>query len=238
MPNFTVQNIVDRAASIADMHDNFVNATEWLAWFNYERRALAITMARGATIREMTFTTVAAGQADTFTLSGEFLALVGVWETKSDGRVRQLRVVPFVDNFFQQTGGPIRGQAQTVSVEEINSTDGLKLRFFPADTTGTYVVVTLNAPTAATALTDTFSMPLGLEEKIVLEMGKRALIKEESDISGVQKLISDVDARVEEYVWGRAFAQAPSVRNADATQRGWGWGANFSFPSHDLWLWL
>jgi hypothetical protein len=242
MPTFTVQNIVDRAASQADMHDNYINATEWLAWFNYERRALAIDMARGATVREMTFTTVSAGQADKYTLAGEFLAVVGVWELKSDGRMRQLRCVPFENNFFQlqQGGGPIRGFAQTFSIEELNSTDAINVRFFPADLTNTYVIVTLNSPTVAMALTDSFSMPLGLEEKIVLELAKRALVKEESDISSVKDLLRSMEQKLEEYIWGRAFAQAPSVKNVDATQRGWGWGwdSNFVPPTPDMWTWL
>lgn len=236
MPSFTIQKIVDRAASQADMHDNFIEPTEWLDWFNYERKALAQTLARGATVRDLTFTTISSGQADNYTHAFETLAIVGVWEVKSDGRLRPLRIVPFLDNFFQQVAGPVKGSAETVSVEEL--TTGFKLRFFPADLSGTYLLVTANAPTDATALTDTFILPMGLEEAIVLRLARRALVKEESDTSDVDKLLKEQDSKTEEYVWGRTFAQAPSVRNVDATQRKWGSAAEFTIPLPDLWIWL
>lgn len=236
MPSFTVQKIVDRAASQADMHDGFVHATEWIDWFNFERKALAITLTRGALLRDLTFTTIAAGSADNFTFAFETLAIVGVWEIKSDQHLRPLRIVNFLDNFFQQAGGPIRGPAESVSVEELAT--GFKLRFFPADLTGVYLLVTANAPADVTALTDTFILPMGLEEKLVLELAKRALVKEESDTSDIKDLISGVDHKIEEYVWGRTFAQAPSVRNVDSVQRKWGGLDQFSIPLPDVWVWL
>jgi hypothetical protein len=236
MPSFTVQKIVDRAADQADMHDGFVHASTWLDWFNFERKALAITLARGALLRDLTFTTIAPGSADNYTFAFETLAIVGVWEIKSDQHLRPLRIVNFLDNFFQQAGGPIRGAAESVSVEEL--TTGFKLRFFPADTSGTYLLVTAGAPTDATALTDTFILPMGIEEKLVLELAKRALIKEESDISDVARLIQGVDQKVEEYIWGRTFAQVPSVRNVDSVQRKWGGLSDFVIPLPDVWVWL
>lgn len=236
MPTFTVQKIVDRAASQADMHDGFVHATEWIDWFNFERKALAITMARGALLRDLTFTTIPAGSADNYTFAFETLAIVGVWEVKSNQHLRPLRIVNFLDSFFQQAGGPIRGPAESVSVEELAT--GFKLRFFPADLSGVYLLVTANAPTDVTALTDTFTMPMGIEEKLVLELAKRALIKEESDPVDVLRLIQGVDQKIEEYIWGRTFAQAPSVRNVDSVQRKWGGLGDFAIPLPDVWVWL
>lgn len=236
MPSFTVQNIVDRAASQADMHDNFIEPVEWLAWFNFERKALAITLARGATLRDLTFTTIPAGQADNYTHAFETLAVVGVWQIASDGHLRPVHIVPLLDNFFQQAAGPSRGEAATVSVEEL--TTGFKLRFFPVDLSNAYLLVTANAPTDATALTDSFVLPMGLEEMIVLKLARRALVKEESDTSDVDKLLQDVGQKIEEYIWGRTFAQAPTVRNVDAAQRNWGGMSRFTLPLPDIWVWL
>ncbi len=246
MPTFTVQNIVDRAAAISDMHDTFVTPAQWLAWFNVERRALELFKARHAGVAMGNVTTVSTGVGvDRYPLAtsgvNETMAIVGVWQVMNTGRLRPLRIVPWVDNFVQDEGGPDVGPAQYVTIED-NNTDGVEVntlfRFYPRDPNGNYLIMYLKAPVAVTSLITTFSQPLGLEERIVLGMAKRALIKEESDTSAIDELIKKMDQQVEEYCWQRSFAQTPTVRNVDRVQRGWVDMDNFTPPSPESWFWL
>lgn len=244
MPVFTVQSVINRAAALADMHDTFVQPETWLSWFNTERMALQLFKARhGAVAQNIAFDSVTG--ADKYPLSTggvtQFIALVGVWELTSSQRLRPLRFVPYADNLWQDVAGPITGPSNTVSIEDTNN-DGADvatfLRFFPRDPTGTYLIAYIKAPTALTDPGQSFSEPVGLEERIVLGMARRALIKEESDTSAVEKLIREHDQIVEEYVWSRSFAQAPGVRNVDYVQRGWMSMDTFVPPSIDSWVWF
>jgi len=219
MPVFTVQQLVDRAAAISDMHDDFVTPQQWLAWYNTERQAFSLAMARnGAALQDIQISVTPATAQ--FSISGPVLAIVGVWEQYPDERLRPLKILNFADNF---RSGLNTGPAQYVVITEdstvtTNSTD---FRFFPTPTSGNYMIVTLRAPDVATTLADTTSIALGLEERIVLGMARRALIKEESDVTDISKLIIDQDQLIEEFGWKRTFAQMPGVRNVDALQRGW-----------------
>ncbi len=239
MPVFQVQDLIDRAAAQADMHDDFVKPAEWLAWYNSERRALQIFMARhGAAMQDLDITSTTA--PDVVTISGEFLALVGVWETRSGQLFRQLKISPFPNNFFQQTGGPITGPSQFVTVEDDNTDVATQtlLRFYPRDPSGTYVIVKAKAPAVATSATSTTSLPMGIEERIVVGMAKRALIKEESDYSAVQLMINEQDRLIEEYVSARGMAQGMAVRNVDNVERSGGWQSELLYPEVSRWYWL
>lgn len=244
MPAFTVQSLVNRAAALADVHDSFVTPVQWLSWFNTERRALHLFMStHGALNRDLEFISVTAPDvypiANDFT--ADFIALLGVWERKSDGGLRPLRVLNFVDNYLQDSGGPITGPSNFVTVEESN-TDGLeitvRLRFFPRDPTGTYTVVLLKAPADAVSLASNVTFPMGLEERVVLGMAKRALIKGEDDTTAVQDEIARWDKIVEEYCWGRAVAQGLAVRNVDARERAFMTIDSFVPPLSEFWTWL
>lgn len=245
MPTFTVQNIVDRAAAIADMHDTFVTPAQWLAWFNVERRALELFKARHGGVAMGNVQTVTAVGPDRYPLAtagvNETMAIVGVWQELSSGRLRPLRIVPWVDNFVQDEGGPDVGPSQYVFIEDHNN-DGVEvstlLRFYPRDPSGNYLIMYLQAPAAAVSMTTVFSQPMGLEERIVLGMAKRALIKEESDTSAIDKLIREMDQQIEEYCWQRSFAQVASVRNVDKLQRGWVTQDGFVPPNPDSWFWM
>lgn len=223
MPVFTIQNLVDRAAAISDMHDTFVKPEQWLSWYNTERRALQFFMVRhGSTMQNLTEEFFTA--PDVVDLTTEAIAIVGVWEVlPTSFQFRKLRVVDLPNNFHQFTGGSITGPAQEVSVESVNSSTAstMRLRFFPRDPSGTYAVVMAEVADFAVSLNDTTSLPIGIEERIVLGMARRALIKEESDTAAIDKLIRETDSMVEEFVWSRSLAQSPSVRNVDFVERGW-----------------
>lgn len=238
MPVFTINDLATRAASQADMHDQFIKPAEWLAWYNQERRALQLFMVRhGAAMQNLNVQSVTG--PDVVSLSNEYIALVGVWETRG-GRFRQLRITDFPSNFYQTTGGPQTGPADFVTVEDINNTgsSSTNLRFYPRDTSGTYLIVTALAPPVASTMFDQTSLQMGIEERIVLGMARRALIKEESDTREVEKLMREQDQIIEEFVSARAMAQTMKVRNVDAVERNYGWRGELLYPEANRWVWL
>lgn len=234
MPSFTAQQLIDRAAAIADMHDSFVPAATWLDWATVELASLFMAAARsGWVVGPITPTTIS--PTDTYTMAAEFFALLGVWERDSGGRLRRLRVGTYVETLHQTAGGPIQGAATEVSL--VDNGDGtVTFSFYPRPTQNSYLIVTINPPTRMTAVTDTVTLPAGLEERVVLGMARRALVKEESDTRAVDRLIQDEDRRVEEFAASRMFANAPRVRNTDYVDRGW--SLNLVLPPPTMWIWL
>lgn len=235
MPSFSVQNIIDRAAAAADMHDSFVNDTTWLNWFNKERQALTILMARAGWVPSG-IVSQAVPFTDSYTLAADMLAVLTVVEVDSSGRFRHLIVSNFVDQVMQAAGGPITGSATRVFLEQQDNTDGTIFHFYPRPTAGNYLIYYLKAPTRATAATDTFNMPMGFEEWLVLQLARRALVKEESDPKEIDKQIVDEERLIEEYCWNRALADSPKVRNTDNVNRGWDF--QLAFPPPNAWVWL
>lgn len=221
MPTFTIQALIDRAASISDMHDDFITPKEWLAWYNTERVALQYSLAsQGAALQDLQMDTTPA--MNVFQLTGQVLAIVGVWEVLPSTRLREVRIVNFADNVRQLTS-QTTGAAQYVMVdtETTVGTEATNFRFFPVPTTGEYLIVTLKAPDKANIVNDTTTIPMGLEERIVLGMAERALIKEESDTSEIRRKIQQMDEMVEQYAYKKVFTQAPTIRNVDRRERGW-----------------
>ena len=241
MPTFAVQDLIQRAADIADVHDNFVSPSTWLSWFNIENKALSLKMARkGGAMANIQTASVPVGSADQYQATdlGAQLAVVGVWEIRPDFTMRNVRIVPYVDSLFQAAGGPITGPAQVVNITRSSVNDDLIFRFFPRDPSGIYHIMTHPRPNEATSVLSTQTFPMGLEERVVLGMARRALIKEESDPSGVDGLIKELDQHVEDFCWGQTFAQAQAVRNTDGTQRGWYKLGSLQYPTPDAWYWL
>ena len=218
------------------MHDDFVTPAQWLAWFNSERTALIISAARsGWVIGPLTKTSVAA--TDVYNHPSEIFAVVGVWEQSSTGRLRPINVTNLIDNFRQADGGPVTGPAMDVSVEE--SAAGLPIfRFYPRPTSGTYIVVTMGATTPKTALSDTFVLPMGTEERIVLGLARRALAKEESDTTEILGQIKTEDRRIEEIAASKIFSAAPRIRNVDRQELGFQRDIEFALIYPDSWLWM
>src|SRR5512139_1488436 len=95
MRAFTVQQLIDRAAAIADMHDSFVTPAQWLAWYNTEARALELFIARSGWVINLA-SSVDAGASYTATITGAPLAILGVYEVR-DGRYRPLKFQNQVD---------------------------------------------------------------------------------------------------------------------------------------------
>lgn len=227
------------------MHDLFVKPSTWMNWFNLEHQALYIMCARGGwVLRNIDFNSFTAPTdlvAGAFAIPGELLALVGVWETDTAGRFRRLKYTNGLDGLHQFPGATaITGQPREFWLSDFSgsTTEATSIFPYPTPTSGTFISVGLNGPTPTQTVLDTFTLPLGIEELIVLKMARRALIKEESNTDGVDKLIQIEAQKVEEYIWNRNLANTPKIRNTDATERGWGWAASLQYPSADEWAWL
>lgn len=236
MPSFTVQTLIDRAAAIADMHDGFVTPAMWLAWLNTESRALELFVVRSGWIEPQATTVDAASSVITVTSP---LAILGVYEVR-DGRYRPLKYQPQVDFTKQAYSSPAdTGDAAFYTVMSGTSDDNLTIHMYPKPaSTATYRCLYLAGYTPATSVSSTVRWPLGFEERIVLGMAKRALVRENSETRQVDELIAEQDRTIEEFCWSRSLAEAPVVRNSDHKLRGWGWSDNMTYGPFETWLWL
>lgn len=243
MPAFLAQDIIDRAAAAADMQDDFVQPKTWLSWMTAELQALTISAARSGWVvngLQQTVFPVSSLVGDTYTLSSTtgFLAILGVWEVDSSGRTRRIQFDNFVDVFRQLGTGPITGPATrfTVTSRIEAAQDDLDIKLYPRPTSGQYLVVSVSQPPRLAALTDNLFIQAGMDERVVLGCARRALLKEESDVVDISKLIEEEDAKVEELASSRVFSAAPKVRNVDDFERGW--NMQLTYPPPTSWVWL
>lgn len=237
MPAFTIQELVDRAAAAADMHDTFVQPAQWLAWAKVEVNSLDLFMARhGWVTRPIEVTTSEAATPYVITLTNDFLAVIGVWEVRADGRMRRLTHRPYVDAQFGEllgSTGP-SGTAMWYSIGQSGSLDLLpQITISPYQAGGTFAAHTLSS-SAVSGMEDEVRYPQSVEERIVLGLARRALMKEESDTRAIDRAIRDEEDRIESLCWSRALAEAPKVRNVDRVERGWG---AYSMPPYSEWVW-
>lgn len=228
MPAFTVQALIDRAAAIADMHDGFVTPEQWLAWLNTESRALELFVVRSGWIEPQTATVDASG--GTITVPNP-LAIVGVYEVR-DGRYRALTYKSPAD-FNRSTD---TGDAHYFTITSASGDDNLTVTLYPTPSSGTYRCLYMAGATPVTAVTDTVRWPMGFEERIVLGMARRALVKENSDSRQIETLVVEQDRVIEEFCWSRAIADSPTVRNVDQDKRGW--QSTMLYGPYESWYWL
>lgn len=244
MPSqFTIQQIIERAAAAADMHDNFVTPEQWLAWAAVEFKGLDIFLARlgirtGQSV-QMADNSVNADRIPVST-NWDLLAVIGVWEVR-DSRYRQLRYRDMPDfgrPFADQTNDTtLTGPAREWWVD----TDKNLIYLSPIPATGSYAAAFLKTqvPTVGFELNDVVQYPMGLEEIVVLRLARRAVLKEESDPSGIERQLRDEEAKAEQYASSVSLAGQHAVRNVDRVERGWStWQDPFSLYVRDSWFWI
>lgn len=242
MPAVTTSVLVARAKAIADMHDNFVTPAEWMYWATQERLSLDYLMARSGWIQNVTEVTVTATGAGDYSLSSIPMAVLCVHESSSQG-LRRLRYNNTVDFKRQVTGGTVvTGAAAEYSLRlDLTSGGLMKINFFPEPSSGSYVVSIVPsknplALAAASGYDTSVIYPMGWEERIVLGMARRALVKEESDTQAISNMITDINAEVERAVWNMVTSEAPTIRNSDV--QAYGWDRDLFYPPVGQWRWF
>lgn len=237
MPTVTTSELIDRAKAAADMRDNFVTPTQWVQWATQERYALDLFIARsGWPMPLQTQTTTMDGVINTLTIEVPAMAVVCVHQYRG-GSYRLLKHTNAVDIArSDQQGDPTEYRVFWDS-------DDLYLVFGPAPTAGTVIKVTYLAHPQKLSLTVSddenateVTYPMGWEERIVLGMARRALIKEESDTRSIDSEIALWESRIEEAAWSRVLADVPSVRNTDYNT--YGWTDRYSVPPFGNWLFV
>ena len=242
MPVVTTAELVERAMAAADMHDSFVTERQWMYWASQERMALDLFLARsGWTQSFETLTiTVAGTEGGEFDLDTDLMAIVAVHQVNTQG-VRRLRIADPATFLRAQPGGTQRGHAMEYRARR--TADTLVLNLSPEPLTGeTYLVtyvphplrLTLTTP-APSGYASSVSYPMGWEERIVLGMARRALDKEESDSTPIQRQIAEMNSHIEQLCWDRAMGDSPSIINSDVERRGW--VDRLSYPGPYLWWW-
>jgi hypothetical protein len=217
MPAFTVDELVRRAKSKADMHDDFIQSQEWLDRFNnanlqFERMRIG----RGYISNNITENITITGALQ-YPISDP-LAILAIFEFDT----ARFRYIPFADPIY---GGLRRGVADLGPAKEARvyqNTAGITtVEFWPIPQVGNnYGVIVVEQPTRKTLFTDTVNIPNGWEDWIVCHMAIDAMAKEESENPALEKIMARVESFVEESVFERMFAGA-RVRNVDKQERGW-----------------
>jgi hypothetical protein len=247
MPATTASELVDRAKAVSDMRDNFVTPTQWLYWASQERLALDLFLARsGWTLPLTDFEiSVTGAEAGVFNVNptGGIMVVLCVYQYDSAGRFRLLKhndSVSFLRRAPGYSGNP-RGYSTYYRFSW--SGDNLVMNLYPEPSAGeTYRVVYVPHPkklvlSSPGAWEETsVAYPMGWEERIVLGMARRALIKEESSTSSVDSEIALWDARIEEACWDRVLSSSPSIRNAD--QLNYNWTDRYTLPPVGFWTWV
>jgi hypothetical protein len=154
-----------------------------------------------------------------------------------DGRYRALQYQAPVDFTRQDNASPAdTGDAHYYTILTDPASDNLAVHLYPKPSTGTYRCLYMAGATPVTALTDSVRWPMGFEERLVLGMARRALMKENSDTRQVETLMVEQDRIIEEFCWSRNIAEAPTVRNVDRTRRGW--QSYMMYGPYESWYWL
>jgi hypothetical protein len=234
MPSYTGQELIDRAADAADMHDNFVKPATWLRWASLERYALELLMARSGWPTDLATgtITVTGAEAGEFTVAADpdMMAVVVVHEIESDG-LRRLKYTDAVTFLHQVPGSPVHTSSDVGFYRVKRDNDGITFNFFPNPSPGVQILVTyIPMPARLTTTASTVNYPMGWEERIVLGMARRALAKEESDTSEIRGQYKDISDQVEQLSWNRVMSESPSVRNVDRQA--------LELPAREYWAWV
>lgn len=124
-------------------------------------------------------------------------------------------------------------QGKAVTWAAYGSSDAVTVEISPRDPGGTYVVRWLATPRVPVSLDETVDIPLGCDERLVLGLVRRALLKDSGASALLERLISEADAEIQFTAHGRLDNQAPRVRRVrpDFHRRRWPQLSTSQFPT-------
>ncbi len=179
-------------------NDGWVPETSWLDLANAEYRQQYRRWVRIGLVKPAH--TVAPFTGSTSISS--VLAVVGVAEDLGSGTPKRIL------NQGDQPWDEVTGLAQEWYAT--GSADTLSIGLYPADSTHNYVVRYITRPALVTSTAAAFDGPDGSDERIVLGMARRAMIKESAASRRLDDEIREADAELNMTAWGRR--EAPLVR--------------------------
>lgn len=229
------------------MRDNFVTPAQWMYWASQERLALDLFLARSGwplALSEFNIT-VTGSEAGVFSVNptNGVMAIVAVHQYDSRG-VRLLRLKDSVSFLHQTVGNTSNPKGYSTTYRVLWTGDNLTLNLYPEPANAeTYKVTYLAHPLRLTldsspsaGYANSVAYPMGWEERIVLGMARRALMKEESDTRAVDQEVALWESRIEEMAWNRVLSESPQVRNSDGVV--YGWTDRYSLPPYSSWSWV
>jgi hypothetical protein len=222
LPAVTVDNIIARARSAADMRDNFVTPAEWLAWFNVERRWLDQFIARHGLVNAETSVSITTdGSTATYPLNDP-LAILGVYELRS-GFYREVKPSDTMGLAADHIAAPGVVVSPATKYRAFQGASGqVEITFYPTPAAGeTYVVYEIAQAADVTDTTTSVTYPMNFEERIVLGLARRALAKEETTNGALERETQRIESHIEEVALDRAYGAFQRVRNVDRRERGW-----------------
>lgn len=209
---FTWDELIERARTYVDddhkEDDGWLDPAKWLTLAQVEYAKLYKQWLRMGVINPSQVVSTFTGPT---TSLSRVLAIVTVQEYLGAGVPRRpLRPtdVPWDDVIGQATSWYADGTADTLTVG-----------VYPGDS-AVFEVRYYQYPAYATDSTTSVDLPHGGDERLVLGMARRALIKESAASRRIDQEILDADAEINMTAWGRKDREAPKMRRADrqATQ--------------------
>jgi hypothetical protein len=226
--SFIWNDLIDRArVYVGDDHDEtqgWIDPAKWLLFGQIEYAShLYPKWVRMGLVRPKPTDTVFAGTAALTSV----LAIVGVAEVMS-GDVRLLepaQVSSGADPFWQPSSPPNNGRALRWAAHGIS--DSLTVELDPPDSATSYTVRWIPAQAYATDATSSVDLPTGGDERLVLGMARRALVKDGVRSTQLEALIADADAELTFTARARAGgARVRRIRRRAFPMRGRTWPAN------------
>lgn len=207
MSTFLVSEIIERAADAADMHDNFVDNPIWLRWFNVEYKMLVNRLVKLGMPWQVSSQTITADGSLFYSLNAEPLAIVAIYRKDSSGRLYKLKYRHFSNK--RQYSAASTGDATEFYYNK--TTAGVDLYMYPTPTSGDYVVDAIYPPTDVASVSESISLPMSWEERVVLGMARRALAKEETVNPVITEQIREIDSHIESSAYDYLMAQQNTV---------------------------
>lgn len=199
-----------RAKQRADLENSdFIEDSEWLTYINGSyARFYDMLVGRFVDwyVEDPLDFTVSSGS--TYALPFDFYKLLGVDRLVSGSDYVALRPFNFADRNKRRASDAFRGLYPNVQYRIM----GTNLRFTPEDqATGDYRLWYVPTYTPLSADTDTIDNVNGWEDWIILDAARKALVKEESDITAVVMELRELEKRIEEMAQQRDIGETDRI---------------------------